>query len=128
MMPESIARLEHDEVEPQGQVRKRRAVRKGASLEQAVRRRPNPSTLAPIDRFLRQAEVAIRAPTNLDRHQHAGWSRVHCHEVQLMASDVDVPPKNRPSRGRQVIGNQLLGVVPRLLRIGPHRGTVASAD
>lgn len=72
-----------------------------------------------IERFLGHAEVAPSPPADLDDHQHRRRTRVGRHDVELVATDMDVPGEDGPARRGQTIGYERFGGIARLLRPGP---------
>jgi hypothetical protein len=127
MVPDPVARLHYDQIEPKRQMRQRRTVRQGATLEESEGRRPDPRPLAVIDGLLGQAEVSASAPANLDGNERGRRPRIDGHDVQLVAADADVPGQDRPTGRGQSVGDELFGSIPRSLGIGPHGCTVARA-
>jgi hypothetical protein len=61
--------------------------------------------------LLGQAEIAARTPPDLDRDERARRARIDGYQVQLIASDVDVPGQDRPARRRQSVGDEGLGKI-----------------
>lgn len=128
MVADPIARLDHDQVEAQRQMRQQRAVRQRAAFEEPIGGGPYVEPFPGIDGLLRQPERTAGAPANLDGHEHPGRARVDRDQVQLITPDVDVPPEDRPAAGRQAIGDQLFGGISGVLGVGPHRRTLAKPD
>lgn len=128
MVTDPVARLDHDQVETQRQMRQERPIRQRATLKQAIGSGPDADPLPGIDGLLRQPEGATGTPANLHRDKHPGRAGIDRDQVQFMAADVDVPPEDRPTGGRQAIGDQLFGGISGLLGIGPHRCTLAATD
>ena len=58
--------LQCHDVNPDGQQRQRRPVRQPARLNQGAERTTQLAALPPVNGFLRQAEVPLAAPANLD--------------------------------------------------------------
>ena len=106
------AGLDDDQVESQGQVRHRRPVREDATLEQAVRGGPNARAFPVIDGLLRQAERpdSLRQRTSTATRVRGGPG-IDRHEVELVATDVDVPGEDDPACRGQTVGDQGLGAV-----------------
>jgi hypothetical protein len=127
-MADPTAGLDHDQVEPERQVRQWRPIREDATLEQAVCRRSNPRPFPMIDRLLGQAEVPPGPPADLDRDERPRWAGVDGHQVELVAADVDVPAQDRPTGRQQPVRDEVLGAVARTLRIRSHRRTVRARD
>jgi hypothetical protein len=68
-----------------------------------------------VERLLGETEVAPAAPANLDDHEGRRGARVNRHEIELVATDMDVPGQDGPARIAQSSGNELLGGVTRQL-------------
>ena len=100
MVPDAIARFDDDQVEAERQRWERGPVRQRPALEQPVRRGPHADTLAMVDGLLGQTEVAAATPPDLDDHERWRWPRIHGHEVDLAAADVDIPSEDGPARVR----------------------------
>ena len=100
MVPDAIARFDDDQVEAERQRWERGPVRQRPALEQPVRRGPHADTLAMVDGLLGQTEVAAATPPDLDDHERRRWPRIHGHEVDLAAADVDIPREDGPARVR----------------------------
>ena len=98
-----------------------RSVRERAAVDEPVGRRPDPDALAMVDGLLGQAEVPIGAPADLHDHERGRWTRVDRHEVQLVATDMDVPGQDGPTGVRQTCRDQRLGGITRLLGRRPPR-------
>lgn len=123
MLADPVPGLYDHEVEPQPQSRHRRSIGQRPAIDETVGGGADPSTLPVVHGLLRQAEVASRAPTNLDEHKRLRRTRVDRHDVKLMAADMDVPGQDRPPETRQAIGNQRLGNITGLLGGGALRAT-----
>jgi hypothetical protein len=109
------ARLNHHEVEPQREARKTLTTRQSANLDQRIGRTPEVRSLAMIDGLLGESEVAARAPAHLDDDEEGGGTRVDRHEIELVATDMDVPGQDGPAALGQQDGDQLFGGITRLL-------------
>lgn len=125
-MAQSPARLRDDEVEPQRQPRHRRPIAERAPFHECERRGAEPSQLRPVDRLLGEAEVAPRAPADLDDHEGRA-RRVHGDEVELGSADADVPAEDVPARALEVVRDDRLGRVTRSLGRRAHPGRMAAA-
>jgi len=115
MMPDPVARLDHHEVEPQRQTWDGLSVGERAAVEQAVRRGPDPRPLAVVHRLLGKPERAAGPPPNLDHDQGSWRARVDRHEVELVATDMDVPGQNGPTGIRETCRDNRLGGITRPL-------------
>src|SRR5438046_5716229 len=73
-----------------------------------------------IDGLLGQAEGAVGAPSNLDRNEHRLRSRVDRHQVELVATDVDVSGEDGPADRCKTLGDEVLRSVSVSLSIRPH--------
>jgi hypothetical protein len=109
-------RLDDDQVEAQSQVRDEGAVRQATVLDELVRSGANGTPLAMVDGFLGEAEIAPRAPAHLDDDEGGRRTRVDGHEIELVATDVDVPGEDDPAGVGQPDGDQLFRGVTRALR------------
>jgi hypothetical protein len=76
------------------------------------------AALAPVDRLLSQPERPTSSPADLDDDERHGRARVDRYEIDLVATDMDVPGEDRPASRDQPTGNQRLGGITRLLRRG----------
>ena len=122
MMAEATAGLDHDEIEPERQVGQERTVRQGATLEESIRRRPDSRSLPMVDGLLRQAEIAVGPPADLDRNERPRWPGVHSHEIQFVPANMHVPCQDRPAGRRQTRRDELFRSVTGSLSIGAHAG------
>lgn len=120
-LPSPVARLDHDEVEPEWQSRDGVAVRERAAIEQPVRRLSDSGSLAVIDRLLGKPEAARAPPADLDDDERGRWTRVDRHEIELMAADMDVPGQDGPTSLDQPVQDQRFGGITRQLGRGPGR-------
>ena len=68
-----------------------------------------------IDGLLRQAEVAASPPADLDDHERGRRARVDRHEIELVATDMDVPGQDGPTGFREPRGDQRFGGITRPL-------------
>jgi DNA-binding PadR family transcriptional regulator len=121
MVPHATFGLHDHKVEPQRQMRQGRAIGQRTAIEQAECGRPNAGALAVIDRLLWQAEPASGAPADLDDHERGRRTRVDRHEIELVATDMDVPGQDGPTGFREARGDEALGGITRLLCRRPHR-------
>jgi hypothetical protein len=110
--------FDDDEIDAHGQARRRGSVRQ-ADLQQPADRSANVAALAVIERLLRQAEGALTAPADLDDHECRWRTRVDRHDIELVATDMDVPGEDGPSRCDQTRTDEGLSGVTRLLRRRP---------
>jgi hypothetical protein len=148
MVPDAIPGFDDDQVEPERQSWHRRAIRQDAPIEQPVGGGPHANALAMINGLLGQAEVPAGPPADLHDHQRRGRTWVDRDEVELVATHVDVPGKDRPAGVRESCSDERLGGIAGLLcrrsgrivwsvrhdrilaagpyrpRIGDHRGDV----
>ena len=115
MVAEAIAGLDDDQVEPERQPRHRRSIRQHAPIEQPVGGRPDADALAMVDGLLGEAEVPAGPPANLDDDERRGRTRVDRHEVELVATDMDVPGQDGPAGVRESRSDERLGGIARLL-------------
>jgi hypothetical protein len=113
--------LDDDEVEPQRQTGERFAIGELAAVKQPVGRGTDPRPLAVIDGLLGQPERPIRPPAYLDDDERGRGARVDRHEIEFVATDMDVPGQDGPSDGVEVRRDQRLGGITGLLRRGPSR-------
>lgn len=108
-LPSPHTGFHHDEVEPQRQMRQPTAVEQGeGSLAQA-------RLFATVHGLLRQAKVAPSAPPDLHDHEHRGRARVGRHEIEFVATDMDVPGQDGPAGVDESGGDQRFSGVTRLL-------------
>ena len=107
-------RFHGDQVDHDRQSRDRPSVGQ-AILEQSTDRRPQVGSLAMVERLLGEPEVASAAPADLDDDQARRRTRVDRHEIELVATDVDVPGQDGPAFLAQPSSDQLLGGVTRQL-------------
>ena len=115
MVPDPVAGLHDHQVESQRQMWDRLTVRKRTAIEQAVGGGPDPRPLPVVDRFLGQAERTSGPPADLDHHERPGRTRVDRHEVELVATDMDVPGQDGPTGVRETHRDDRLGGIARLL-------------
>jgi hypothetical protein len=71
-----------------------------------------------VDRLLGKPVRAAAAPADLDHHERGRRARVDRHEIQLVATDVDVPGEDRPTGLDQPTGNERFCGIARDLRRG----------
>jgi hypothetical protein len=114
-MPNAATRLDDHEIEPERQVRHRLAARQRTSIEQTVGRRANPRSLAMVNGLFRQAEGSARSPADLDHDERGRRTRVDRHEVELVATDMDVPGQDGPTGFREARSDERLGGITRQL-------------
>lgn len=115
VMPNAATRLDDHEIEPERQVRHRLAARQRTSIEQTVGRRANPRSLAMVNGLFRQAEGSARSPADLDHDERGRRTRVDRHEVELVATDMDVPGQDGPTGFRKARSDERFGGITRLL-------------
>ena len=111
-----LARFNHNEIEPHGQPGQLHVAGQCAAIQQRVCRESQVASLPVIDRFFGQAEVPRRAPSHLDDHEARGWARVDRHEVDLVATDMDVPGQDGPPLFAEPGGDERLGGIAYELR------------
>ncbi len=87
-----------------------------AVLEQAADSGAEMAALAVVECLLREAEVTPAPPADLDDHEHRRRARVDRHEVELVATDMDVPGQDGPAQVAQPRTYEGLGGVTRDLR------------
>jgi len=121
MMPKPVARLDDDEIEAQRQARDGLAVWKRAAIHQSVCGGPHARALAVVDRLLWQAEAATSAPADLYDHERGGRTRVDRHEIEFVATDMDVPGQDGPTSFRESRRDELFGRITRPLGRRPRR-------
>ena len=122
-------RFDHEEIHPDAQAREGHAAVELANLEECRDRAPQPGALGPVERLLRQTEVAPAAPADLHEHELRGRAGIHRHDVQFPVARADVPAEDPPARSHEAFGNQLLGCVSEASGLGRHQavGCVAMA-
>lgn len=114
-----VAWLHGDQVEPDGELREGRSVRKPSELDEGPGRGPDAATLAVVDGFL-AGPVFPRPPApHLDNHELPWRARVDRHEIELAATDMDVPGKDCPAGGSEPVRHERLGSVAEELCLGP---------
>jgi hypothetical protein len=109
-----LRRFHRDQVDPDRQSRDRPSVGQ-AVLEQPADRRPQVGTLAMVERLLGEAEIPSAAPADFDDDQARWRTRVDRHEIELVATDMDVPGQDGPACFAQPSSDQILGGVTRQL-------------
>ena len=77
--------------------------------------------LAVVDGLLGQPEARDPLASGPPRHERGGRARVDRHEVELVATDMDVPGQDGPTGVRQARRDQRLGGITRLLGRRPPR-------
>ena len=107
-------RFHRDQVDPDRQSRDRPSVGQ-AILEQPADGRPQVGTLAVVEGLLGEPEIPPAAPADLDDHQARWRTRVDRHEIELVATDMDVPGQDGPACFAQPNRDQILGGVTRQL-------------
>ena len=107
-------RFHGEQVDPDRQPRDRPAVGQPV-LEQPADGRPQVRSLAMVEGLLGEAEVPTAAPADFDHDQARRRTRVDRHEIELVATDMDVPGQDCPALLAQPSGDQLLGGVTRQL-------------
>ena len=68
-----------------------------------------------VDRLLGQTESATRPPADLDHDERRGRTRVDRHEIEFVATDMDVPGQDGPTSFRESRRDELFGGITRLL-------------
>src|SRR6266566_6535852 len=106
--------LHGDQVDPDRQPRDGSSVGQ-AILEQPADGRPKVGSLAVVEGLLGEPEVPPAAPANLDDDEERRRTRVDRHEIELVATDMDVPGQDGPALIAQASSDQLLGGVTRHL-------------
>ena len=107
-------RFHGDQVDPDRQSWDRPSIGQ-AVLEQPANCRPQVGSLTMVERLLGKAEIPSAAPANFDDDQARRRTRVDRHEIELVATDMDVPGQDGPTFFAQPSGDQLLGGVTRQL-------------
>ena len=107
-------RFHRDQVDPDRQSRDRPSVGQ-AVLEQPADGRPQVGTLAVVEGLLGEAKIPPAAPAHFDDHEGSGRTRVDRHEIELVATDMDVPGQDGPACFAQPSSDQILGGVTRQL-------------
>jgi hypothetical protein len=115
-LPAGRVGLHRDEVEAERKRRNRRPIREWRTVEQGVGGTAQMAAFAMVDGLLRQAEVAATTPADLDYDEVRRRARVDRHEIELVATDMDVPGQDGPAHCGQPVGNQRFGGITRLLR------------
>jgi hypothetical protein len=72
-----------------------------------------------VDRLFAGSEVACRSTPDLDDHQVSRRTRVDRHEIELMATDMDVPGEDRPTLGSEPVRHESFGGIADELCRGP---------
>lgn len=108
-VPSPLTGLDDDNIETQWQVRH------PASVEQGEGGLAQPRLFATIHGLLRQAEVAPSAPPDFHDHEHGWRAWVGRHEIEFVATDMDVPGQDGPASVDESGGDQRFGGVTRLL-------------
>ena len=98
-----------------------------AQVQQTRRRPPAPGVACGDRRSPREGRTrgSSRQRTSTTTSARR-WTRVDRHEVDLMATDMDVPGQDRPANGRETVGDQRLGGIAGPLRRASWSG--GSAD
>jgi hypothetical protein len=109
MMTHPSLGLDDHEIEPQWESRNGGTIRKSPTIEEAKRRRPHPRPFAVIDGLLGQAVSAAGAPTHLDDDQRGRRTRVDRHEIEFVATDMDVPGQDGPTQVPETRSDECLG-------------------
>lgn len=112
-LPSPPTGFHHDKVEPQ------RKMRQPTAVDQGEGRLAQPCLFATVHRLLSQAKVAPSAPPDLHDHEHRGRARVGRHEIEFVATDMDVPGQDGPAGVDESGGDQRFGGVTRLLGGSP---------
>jgi hypothetical protein len=98
-----------------------------APIGQAILQQPSQcqsqmASLAVAEGLLSQPEVPPATPADLDNDKGLRRTRVDRHEIELVATDMDVPGQDGPARIAQPSGDELLGGVTRPLSGRPTGG------
>ena len=120
-LPSPFSGLHDDQVETDRQPRHDGTAGQHTPIKQAVRREPDARALAMIDGLLAEAETARRPPTHFDDDERARRTRVDRHEIELVASDMDVPGQDGPTGLEQSNEHQRFGGVTCLLGLRSSR-------
>jgi len=110
--------LDGDQVDPDRESREASSVGQ-AVLDQSADCRTQVAALAVVECLLGEPEVPPTAPTDLDDDEERRRTRVDRHEIELVATDMDVPGQDGPARFAQSRGDKLLGGVTRQLSSCP---------
>ena len=131
--------LHDDEIEPEAQPRQRTPVGKASRGDHRPGRVAHVTPLPEVDGLLREAERPRAPQPDLDDHElrRRRRARVDRHEIELVATDMDVPGQDRPTLLHEPFRHEGLGVVAEPLRRGAvpgesaglavHRGMVPAA-
>ena len=116
--------FDDDEVEPQTQPRQRTPVGEAARGDHRPGRVAHVTPLPEVDGLLREAERARAPQPDLDDHElrRRRRARVDRHEIELVATDMDVPGEDRPALLREPFRHEGFGVVAEPLRRRPGPG------
>jgi len=122
--------LHDDEIEPEAQPRQRTPVGKASRGDHRPGRVAHVTPLPEVDGLLREAERPRAPQPDLDDHElrRRRRARVDRHEIELVATDMDVPGQDGPTGVRQAGGDQRLGGITRLLCRGPLRVAPAGGE
>jgi hypothetical protein len=121
-VPSPFAWLDDHQIEPDREPGDRSPAGQDAQIEQPIRGQLHPRALAVIDRLLADPEAARRPPTHFHDDERARRTRVDRHEIELVATDMDVPGQDGPTSLQQPDDDERFGGVTCLLRQRPCRG------
>jgi hypothetical protein len=108
------------EVNPDGQSRRGASIGQ-TILDQPPDGRPKVTPLAMVECLLGEPEVTAAPPADLDDDEGRRRARVDRHEIELVATDMDVPGQDGPTGLEQSDEDQRFGGVTCLLCLGPCR-------
>ena len=114
--------LDDDDVEAGLQRGQRPAIRQHAGGDDPRGRFADTAPLSEVDGLLGEAEGTTRPQADLDDHEPRRRARVDRHEIDLVATDMDVPGEDRPALLRQSFRDEGLRVVAEPLRRRPGPG------
>jgi hypothetical protein len=121
------ARLDDDDVDPEGQQRYGQPIGQHPPLNESECR---PAQLAPlpmIHRLLHQPEVPGTSPAHLDDHESRRRMRIHGDQIKLRPPDSDIPGQDPPSEPCEPLRHQRFDGITGLLLSCPHEGIIATA-
>lgn len=121
IVPEPIARFDGHDVDADWQSRQWGCVGQGSGLAHEVRGAAKPQDLLMAHRFLGQAEVAARPPSNLHDHERQWVPWIDADEVQLRSPDAHIAAEDRPSRSSELPSHEVFGGRPKTLGWSPTR-------
>lgn len=106
-----LARLDDDKVESEAQGWEGPSVRQRAGRHHRPGGIPEMAALPEVDRFLGQPERPGCAQADFDDHESLWRARVDRHEIELVATDMDVPGEDRPAGLRQPFRDEGFGTI-----------------